>query len=255
VKNRQLLIDGDVVLYINSIAVETEFDWGDDVWTLHSDLQTAKQLTKVWMDSLEEDLNASAPSVVAFSDKLNFRKQILPTYKYHRKKHRKPLAFKPLKKYMEETWESKSLKWCEADDVLGILQTDPAMAVNETVIVTIDKDLRTIPGLHYNPMKPDEGVVEVTKEQAMYNHLYQTLTGDSVDGFKGCPGIGPVRAKRILNSDCSWETVVKSYGGAGMDEGAAMIQAQVARILHHTEYNYKKEEVLLWSPSSTATTC
>jgi len=79
--------------------------------------------------------------------------------------------------------------------------------------------------------------------------LLQALTGDSVDGYPGCPGIGPKRAERLLNKETSWETVVAAYAKEGLDEEYALAQARVARILRWDEYNIKKEEVILWTPS------
>lgn len=243
---RTLLIDGDVMLYQHCTAVEVVTDWGDDIWTLHSDAREAKQLTDNWLANIKDDLNADKIEI-SFSSRKNFRKTVLPTYKYHRKASRKPLAFHEVKKYVTDVYGSTTLPWLEGDDVLGIWGTDPKHK-GEQVIVTIDKDLLTIPGLHYNPTKPDNGVIEIDEGTAEYNHLYQTLTGDSVDGYKGCPGIGPVTANRILKRDCSWGAVVQAYEEAGLDEDSALVQARVARILHKDEYNMTKKEVRLWEP-------
>ena len=248
--SRVLLIDGDVMLYQHCVAVEVSFDWGDDIWTLHSDAREAKHLTDNWLAALKEDLNADKVEI-AFSDKKNFRKMILPTYKYHRKASRKPLAFHAVRDYVTEVYGSTVLPWLEADDVLGIWATDPKRK-DEQIVVTIDKDLLTVPGLHYNPTKPDQGVIEVDERTASYNHLYQTLTGDSVDGYKGCPGIGPVNAKRLLDKSQSWETVLKAYDSAGLEEDDALVQARVARILHHEDYDMKAQEVIEWQPCQEA---
>ena len=97
-------------------------------------------------------------------------------------------------------------------------------------------------------MRKDEGVFEVTQEQADYNHLLQTLTGDSVDGYSGCPGIGPKRAEKILET-CDWDSVVSAYNKAGLEEQDALVQARVARILRWGEYDKRKKEPILWNPS------
>ena len=115
-------------------------------------------------------------------------------------------------------------------------------------MVTIDKDLKTIPGLHFDPGNPDDGIYEVTQEQADYNHLFQSLTGDLVDGYKGCPGVGPVKAARILEKDPCWASVVAAYNEKGISEEDALVQARVARILRWGEYNMEKKETRLWNP-------
>jgi DNA polymerase-1 len=81
--------------------------------------------------------------------------------------------------------------------------------------------------------------------------MIQTLTGDSVDGFSGCPKIGKVTAQKILNDKKlplkeQWELVVKTYAKEGLLEHDAFQQAQVARILRHGEYNKKTGEVTRW---------
>ena len=74
------------------------------------------------------------------------------------------------------------------------------------------------------------------------------MTGDSADGYKGCPGIGEVRAEKLLK-DGTWEEVVGAYSKAGLDEEDALRQAQVAHILQSpSEYNKKTGEVALWKP-------
>ena len=40
-----------------------------------------------------------------------------------------------------------------------------------------------------------------------------------------------------------------AYAKEGLDEEYALAQARVARILRWDEYNIKKEEVILWTPS------
>ena len=53
---RTLLIDGDVVAYRFSTAAEEAIDWGDDQWTLHSDLGKAGTLAAAHLDELLEDI-------------------------------------------------------------------------------------------------------------------------------------------------------------------------------------------------------
>lgn len=245
---RTLLIDGDIVLYEVTIACEEAIHWGDDVWTLHSDMMEAKERFDCWISKMKDKLNADKV-IIAVSGEDNWRKDVLPTYKANRKKKRKPLVFPQLKKYCIDVYRTYVKQNLEADDVLGLLAGKPGLAriKGEKIIVTIDKDLKTIPGLHYNPMKPELGVIEVSEEQADYNHLLQSLTGDPVDGYSGCPGVGPVTAGRVLQYPC-WGAVLEAYESAGLNEELALVQARVARILRWGEYNLKTEEVLLWNP-------
>jgi DNA polymerase-1 len=241
------LVDGDVVLYEITFASEEAWDWGNDLWTLHSDFRTAKQRFDCWITNLQERLQADRV-IIALSDKNNWRKEVLPSYKANRKSKRKPVTFPRLRQYAEDVYETVCWPALEADDVLGILATGRD---DDCIIVTIDKDLMTVPGRHYYFNKETEDgvdIIEVTQEQADYNHLLQALTGDAVDGYFGCPGIGPVRADRLLKEHPTWGTVVAAYEKAGMTEEEALVQARVARILRNAEYTRKTGEVILWTP-------
>jgi len=246
-KTRILLIDGDIFAYHTASACEVPTDWGDDLWTLHADAKVARaQLDNTLLD-IAADLNADA-SIVALGDRVNFRKELMPTYKGNRATTRKPMVLSALKDHLKVAWTTYIYPNIEADDVLGIVATTP-QTDEEYIIVTQDKDLRQIPGLHYNPFKADEGIIEVTPEMGRRTHLKQALMGDSTDNYKGCPGIGEVKAERLLDEDCSWNMVVKTFAKAGLGEEEALLQARLAYILQHGDYNHQTEEVKLWEPS------
>jgi DNA polymerase-1 len=115
------------------------------------------------------------------------------------------------------------------------------------IIVSDDKDLLTIPTRVYRLGE----LHDVTVEQADYNWLKQTLTGDVADGYKGCPGIGDKSAAKLLEIP-TWETVVKAYTKAGLGQAEALVQARLARILRAEDY--VDDAVILWSPNDTVTT-
>jgi DNA polymerase-1 len=140
------------------------------------------------------------------------------------------------------------------------MATDPEIK-QKVVICTIDKDLQTIPGHHYNFSKDLE--FTVSEHQADLYHMSQTLTGDATDGYKGCPGMGAVGAKKLLDKVLEeatpwataqtlrkmlWDAVVAAYAKAGLGEEEALCQARVARILRTGEFNFKTNEVNLWEP-------
>ena len=245
-----LLIDGDVVVYQATSATEQEIDWGDDLWTLHSNVDEAKRIVEEQVDSWVKRLGAT-DVVIAYSDSLNFRKDVYPLYKSHRQSKRKPLAYKEVKTWTTGVWETYQRPGLEGDDVLGILSTHPKAIPGQKIIVSIDKDMKTIPGYYWNPDK-DEQPTFVSTEDADWYHLYQTLIGDKTDGYPGCPGIGPVKAEKLLDSVPvvdRWAAVVAAYEKAGLTEEDALAQARCARILRYTDYDFKRKEVKLWSPT------
>lgn len=238
---RTLLIDGDIVAYRYSSTVEQEVDWGDDVWSLWSDAKEAKQLILQYLDHLVE-ATAADDFVFTFSDKDNFRKAISPDYKSNRKGKRKPTCYKGVKTWLESEYESIEMPGLEGDDVMGILATSGKY--EETVIVSEDKDMKTIPGLLWRAAEMED----ISEEYADYYHLYQTLVGDPTDGYKGCKGVGDKRATDILTKDPTWEAVVKAYEKAGQTEEEALVQARLARILRASDYNTNTKEPILWTP-------
>lgn len=238
---RTLLIDGDIVAYRYSSTVEQEVDWGDDVWSLWSDAKEAKQLILQYLDHLVE-ATAADDFVFTFSDKDNFRKTIYPDYKSNRKGKRKPTCYKGVKTWIESEYESIEMPALEGDDVMGILATSGKY--EETVIVSEDKDMKTIPGLLWRAAEMEN----ISEEYADYYHLYQTLVGDPTDGYKGCKGVGDKRATDILSKDPTWEAVVKAYEKAGQTEEEALVQARLARILRASDYNTNTKEPILWTP-------
>lgn len=238
-----ILIDGDILCYTTAAAVEKPTDWGNDLWTLHADFKEAKQRIDVDIVEFVETLGGTS-FTVCLSDSENFRKQVYPEYKSNRAGVRKPVVFQALRDYMIDNWDCQLWHRLEADDVMGILATSKP----NSIIVSADKDLRTIPTRVYNPSKPDLGVIEVTRAEADRNHLIQTLTGDRTDGYPGCPGIGPARAEKIV--DGGWEAVVECYVKAGLNETVALSQARLARILRKGDYVKKTGLVKLWSPQA-----
>ena len=243
-----LAIDGDIFLWECALGCEVAWDWGDDLWTLHGDAREARQRFDVQIANLKEKLNA-ATITIALSGERNWRKEVLPTYKANRKKTRKPVVFHALKQYVRETYKYAEYSNLEADDVCGMLMGKKMWNTKyEKILVSSDKDLKQIKGLHYNPGRPEEDVSEVTLEDGHYNHLLQALTGDAVDGYSGCPGIGPKTAAKLLKPDPCWDTVRRAYEDQGFDESDALQQARVAYIMREGDYNFETNEVKLWEP-------
>ena len=174
-----LLIDGDIIAYKHAAGSEVPTDWGGDLWTLHTDVAQARHQMEIDLKDLVTILKADE-IVIALSDKENFRRRIDETYKASRKKSRKPIGLPSLRDWLEVEWDAEMRAELEADDLLGIWATDPEFLKGyRKIIVSTDKDMKTIPCNLYNPQKPDLGVQKITPESADRFHLYQTLIGEN----------------------------------------------------------------------------
>ena len=247
IRKKVLLIDGDILLYKIAMNNEVETHWGDGLWTLHSDANICKADVDLVIDDLGASLEAD-DYVVALTDSKNFRKDVLPTYKDNRKDKRKPLALKELREYVIK--KHRGIVWdnLEADDVMGIMATEPTE--EERIVVTIDKDLKTVP---CNLSSDGLNVERIPERLADYWFMIQTLTGDKVDGYDGVEGIGIKTAEKLIKKYTNvplldlWKIVKKIYVDKGYTEAEALQQARVARILRHGEYNKKTGKVKLWT--------
>lgn len=238
------VIDGDMLAYRTGFSCEVETDWGNDIWTLHTNLAEMKSEVHKFVDSLTEKLGVDDVSIV-FSPKTNFRYRLMPSYKSNRKGKRKPMGITPLKYWIHQQYEGVTAEDMEADDLIGIICTrDP----DNTIAVSGDKDFGTLPITWYNHLKDE--MVTTTEEQAKYNHLVQTLAGDPVDGYSGVKGVGVKTAKKLLDKgNADWDTVLAAYDKADMTEEEALLNARLAYILHDKDYNQETKEITLWQPS------
>lgn len=243
-KKIHALVDADIVLYQASAAVERETDWGDDMWTLHADASEAKQVFDTTIADIREATRATRVTL-CFSGAGNFRIRIHPDYKANRVATRKPICYAEVRRYAFASYQTACYPGIEADDVIGMMATAPSNQYRP-IIVSEDKDLRSVPGTLWNPRTRERS--RITKAAADRQHLFQTLTGDRTDNYPGCPGIGEVKAGRILDEDCSWDAVVRAFVAAGQTEQDALVQARLARILRHGEYDHATAEVKLWTP-------
>lgn len=246
-----LLIDGDIIAYKQAAGAEVATDWGDDVWSLHTDTRAAKESMDVNIRSLITALNADKVKV-ALSSKQNFRRLVDPSYKASRKTTRKPIGLPVLREHLLVEWRAVVVDELEADDLLGIWATDPMYeAGSKKIIVSTDKDMKTIPCKLWNPDHPEFGVKNISRKDADRFHIYQTLVGDTSDGYAGCPTYGPTRATRLLDSTKTgevWERVVEAFEKQNLSKDDALVQARLARILRVENYNVRQKTIKHWTP-------
>jgi hypothetical protein len=248
------LLDGDIVIYTAVVVNATSIDWedgSDPVVT--SDVEAAKANADHIIEKWTAAAGAQVP-VVCLTDRSRpvFRRDICPDYKAGRKD--KPEGYWEVEQHVREKHLTYAIPGLEADDVMGILSTSQAPQYAGAVIVSLDKDMKTIPGMLLNPTK-DMFPRRVRAPLADQFWMTQTLTGDPTDGYKGCPRIGAVKAEAILGAaglrlPDMWRAVVDTFLSAGLTEADALLQARLARILRREDYDKQTNEVLLWHPTT-----
>jgi DNA polymerase I len=246
---RFAVADADSLVWAAASSAQDNYSWDDDTTTTSVDpskmVRQLDETIEFWQDTLD------ARVIIVLSDpKANWRKLVLPTYKSNRKQA-KPKLFFMGREYLKEHYEVWERPTLEADDVCGILATHPrALPKGDRIVVSIDKDLRQVPCVLWNPQHPEVKPAETTGHRRY--HMLQTLTGDTVDGYGGCPGIGPKKAELLLDAydeDQWWEAICKAYAAKDLTEEYALTQARVARICLYQDFDYQKKEVKLWNPS------
>lgn len=264
------IIDADSILYAISLGAETcakgQGDDGNDLW-----LQT-RSLKECYEDALDQfdkiaKMTAADEVILCITTSKCFRYELLPTYKGNRTQ-RRPAILKELQATVQarKPHTVMAVRGLEADDVCGIAMGTLTMAGRDCVVVSIDKDLKCIPGkfLHmpppHNPSGREPTWYETSEDEADRFHLYQTMVGDPVDGYTGIPGFGPARANKLLNA-CAhltfaeqWRWVEEAFAAKGLSREYALTQARVARILRNTDWDAVKREPILWSPPVSAYT-
>ena len=258
--SRTVIIDGDVVVYkvAEAVADSYEINTFEDDDFIYRNIGWAKKDSAIetlenMIDRICKDCKADSVCIALSDMNNNFRKTINPNYKGNRKTI-KPILYEFLRNYMNESgykiYERPNL---EADDVIGILATSEKIIKGDKVIWSLDKDFKTIPCKFHRAKigSKDESII-VTKEDADWWFMYQTLIGDKVDGYEGCKGIGDVTARKILGEigektiEEMWKLVKKSFKEKGYTEEDALRNARMARILRVEDYNFKEKKVKLW---------
>lgn len=263
-----LIIDADYLVYSTAAACQQQYHWDDDVITTHINLGDAKNVLLSAMEDIASATRAditdedSYPRVaLCWSDpsRRYFRHTVDPTYKSHRRGSVVPLGVVELRDWLTSQHSGYTLPGLEGDDVCGLLATgyqllnecDGGLLTNR-IIVGVDKDLRQIPGVHFNPNRPDAGLVYVSPAEGHLFHATQALTGDPADGYPGCPGIGPVRAARLLASGSDkWLVVRDAFVANGLTEHDAAVQWNLAGILTTKNYDFKWRLPFLDHPSAS----
>jgi len=200
------LVDGDIICYRSGFA-------GND--KLEASLGNAKLIVK----GIIADLDVVDYQIyLTANDKSNFRYTTATTkeYKGNRKDSPRPKFYEEIREYLIKNWGAEVISGQEADDALGINQTE------ETILCSVDKDLNMIPGWHYNFVRKekyyvdDDDPLNFSVEYRGKRKVYkldrggikwfyaQMLLGDVGDNIPGVKGFGPVAVDKALK-DCYTE--------------------------------------------------
>ena len=278
------LLDADIICYQAAAVAEQDIDWGDGdgVYT-HLDIQKACGVADDIVDEWYTAAKGKRKLLIfgGTSDKHpSFRVALYPEYKAHRKTAKKPKLYKDVQKYLKDNYKSMSVRGLEGDDVLGLLATGPQG--KKYTVVSIDKDMRTLPVRLVNPnpraarsATPPKGgkpaLVRISTAQADHFWMQQTLIGDSADNYPGCPGIGEKKAADILpmatHLNDMWAAVLRAFNDqydkprwrekfCDTPQRMAFTMARLSRILRDGDYKTdgnKVGQVRLWIPDTGAT--
>jgi len=176
---RKVIIDADSLCYMSSKG-----NVYDSIEVIDSRIQEIIEVTE------------ATDYTLVLSEGKYFRHEVNPDYKGNRKGRGIPTYTKTLKEYIKADWGALSYKEVEADDIASYYKFNDTD--NEMVIATADKDvLKQIPGSHYNYGKGEW--VETDLNEAFMFLWLQTLTGDHGDNIKGIKGVGPKKARDMIN--------------------------------------------------------
>lgn len=241
------ILDGDIIAYKSAFWADQE---GIDELPAKLELEISR-----WIPQGVQNV------IVALScpRKANFRRDFWPIYKEHRSAFKSPDS---LTYAIELIWEQNKVVRCvdklEADDLIGIM-----VSGERAIGVSIDKDLRQIPGWHWNPDK-EFSPTHVSLEAADRFFYSQWITGDSTDNVFGLWKHGPAKATSILeaNEPAAWDSIIMDlYLNEDWErrpdnrkpdmtkEAFALAQARCVRILRSGDYDEESKEIKLWSPN------
>jgi DNA polymerase-1 len=278
-----LLLDADYLVFSAMSAAEKETQWEDNVWTLECDHEQAWRNMMSAVDAIVRLRKSFEKSklVMCFTDTVNWRKDVLPSYKMNRKATRKPTGYYAFVERVmaSEEWLSFLRPTLEGDDCMGIISTRPQIVgCTSATIVSPDKDFKTINGefFHMSAGK----FLQIDMAAADEYHMYQTMIGDTTDGYEGIKGVGETLAKEMLaepfkfvstekvlksgprkgesvwewkkfpreDGDSLWDCMVTLAAKYDTTEAELLVQAQVARICRASDFDFENKKVILWTP-------
>lgn len=251
----RVLFDGDLIVYKAGFGAQKN---NENPPVAHA-LYNCRNLLKNYLKTLDKYFTIEDYKIFLSSDETkNFRYDIAKTkpYKGNRKDLSKPIHYDDIKKYLIEHWEAITVENKEADDELGILCSQNP---ENTIIVSMDKDLRMIPGWHYEMGErppyfvEDPGILILEKVNGRKSKLFgtgikwlcaQMVLGDVADNIPGIPGYGDVKTYRLLNKYVTTQDLLLNIERIYKKHGLENRLIEVMRLLWIQRH--KQEEAPLY---------
>ncbi len=192
------LIDGDIVAYRCAASCDVR---EGGVIIDSSDEEIALLRVEQLMQQIIHSVEANKYRCFLSPSK-NFRYDVYPEYKANRRETVDPTHRKACKQYLFDQWNGEDFYGYEADDALAWTQSQLQYdgtgfnQIEDSIICSIDKDLKQVPGRHYNFVKQEFDTVSGV--QGDYTFYQQVLIGDKTDNLIGLTGIGPKKAAKYL---------------------------------------------------------
>lgn len=219
------LIDGDILCYRIGFATQEE---SQDV-AIRTMASFLEELVMFELNVSEWNTYLTGPT--------NFRNDYAITAPYKgNRKGEKPTHHGLLREYLELSWSGTVTEGIEADDAIAI---DATTYGDESIIVSLDKDFDQVQGWHYNFVKKDKYYVQA--DEGLLNFYMQFLVGDRIDNIIGVKGIGPVKARKLLEDKTEREMFEVCVEELGSEERA--IENGILLYL-------QRKEGEIWSPPS-----
>lgn len=239
-KPNKAVLDGDIIAWKAAFVADSEGDLAIDA--------LLRGLVDKWTPDGVDHV------VVALSDKDNYRKELFPPYKSNRKDVCKPDSLIAVFETIRQSFDCLTWPTLEADDILGIMASS-----GEAISVSIDKDLKGVPGWLMNPDKDKEPRYITEDEADEWFHI-QWMAGDSTDGVPGMWKIGAKTAEKLLNEwpKENWcENILDMYEEERYAPKDAYLKVdkpeiamgQCVRILRDENYCIEEKEIThVWVP-------
>lgn len=162
----------------------------------------------------------------------NFRYNVDPLYKAHRKDVPKPRHLEPCREHLVCAHNAHLSTGIETDDEIGLLATGLWELGAPFCVASLDKDLLQLPGKHFNFVK--NTFTYVSPLEASQSFYRQMLIGDNADNIKGVQGIGQVKAGKaidpLVEEQDMYDLVLSLYN----DNERFLRNAQLLWILKHS---------------------